>query len=112
MNNAVHALYPMRAMLRTGLPVASQTLTVSTSAVAFTGFTPAVAGGNGVTLVTFDVQSNPVVARWDGTDPTASVGHTLASGASYTWDVAQFNAAKFIRQGGADAVIFASPMSV
>ena len=94
-----------------GSPVASQSLTVSTAAVAPTGYTasPAV---NGVNYVTFDVQTNAVRVRWDGTDPTGTVGHILAASTAYTWSVAQFNAAKFIRisTASADAVIFSSAL--
>jgi len=105
------ALYPKRS-LASGSPVASQSLSVSTTAVAPTGYTASTAGFGGVQLVTFDVQGATVRARWDGTDPTASVGHVLSSGASYTWDVSQFNACKFIRQDATNATIFSSPMSI
>lgn len=112
MNTQIHVLYPKRAML-SGSPVASQSLTVSTTAVAATGYTAAPAV-NGVDLVTFDVQTNDVNARWDGTDPTAGAGggHLLPAGTAYTWDVDQFNNAKFIRvtAAAADAKIFSSAM--
>ena len=105
------ALYPMRAFSNTtSAVIASQSTTVSTAAVGPTGFTamPAV---DGVGLVTFDVQDNTVRCRWDGVDPTSTVGHILYAGNAYTWDIAQYNAAKFIRISTAsgDAVIFASP---
>ena len=89
--------------------IASQSLTVSTAAVAATGYT--IIPPQAVQLVTFDVQTSDVRVRWDGTDPTSTVGHYLPAGSAYTWDAAQYNAAKFIRSSSAsvDAVIFASP---
>lgn len=95
----------------TGSPVASQSLTVSTAAVAATGYTGSTAV-SGVNLVTFDVQTSDVRVRWDGTDPTSTVGHVLPAGTAYTWDVDQYNAAKFIRDTAAsgDATIFASAL--
>jgi hypothetical protein len=65
-----------------------------------------------VGMVTFDVQDQPVRVRWDGTDPTSTVGHFLPAQTAYTWDCAQYNAAKFIRDTSstASATIFASPM--
>lgn len=113
MNSQLLALYPGRAITGT-TPVASQSTTVSTAAVAATGYTNAIAGGGGVTLVTFDVQTSNLRARWDGTDPTSTVGHMLTAGNAYTWNVSQYNAAKFIRDTAAvaDGVIFASPMNV
>lgn len=110
MYSQVHALYPKRAM-SSGSPVASQSLSVTVAAAAFTGFTASTAVG-GVTMVTFDIQDYDVRARWDGTDPTSTVGHVLPASTAYTWDVDQFNAAKFIRDTSAtgNATIFASPM--
>lgn len=111
MFSQIHVLYPRRATSSTtgtSTPVASQSFTVSNSAVAVT--TAYVYPTT--QLVTFDVQSQNVVARWDGTSPTASVGHILVAGSAFTWDVDQFNNCKFIRQGSSDAVIFCSPMTV
>lgn len=104
-----NALYLKRAMTSAG-PVASQSLTVSTAAVAATGYTP-VPSVDGVFAVSFDIQVSNVRVRWDGTDPTSTVGHLLYAGTNYTWDCAKFNAAKFIRDTAAtaDAIIFASP---
>jgi hypothetical protein len=96
-----------------GSPVASQSLTVSTSAIAPTGYTGSTAVGNN-SVVTFDVQAYNVRVRWDGTDPTSTVGHLLYVGAAYTWDVDQFNASKFIRDSAAtaDAIIFSSAFQI
>ena len=107
-----HVAYPKRAMLA-GSPVASQSLTVSTAAIAPTGYTGSTAVGNN-SVVVFDVQTANVRVRWDGTDPTSTVGHLLYVGSAYTWDVDQFNAAKFIRDSAAtaDAIIFSSPFQI
>lgn len=93
--------------------MAAQSLTVSTAAVSPTGYTNAVSGTSPVQLVAFDIQDNDVRVRWDGTAPTGTVGTILAAGTNYTWDVSQYNAAKFIRKStaSADAVIFAHPMT-
>lgn len=98
---------PFRARTN-GAAIASQSLTVSTAAVTFTDFSvPDTA------WVVFDIVTSPVRVRWDGTDPTATVGHKLLAGRSYQWDAEMFNAASFIRDTSAstDAVIFASPLS-
>lgn len=101
----------MRAVTVAG-PVASQTLAVSTSAVPTVGYTADSSGG-GVALVTFDVQTSNLRCRWDGTAPTSTVGHLLFAGTNYTWNVAMFNNAQFIRDTAAsvDGAIFASPLS-
>lgn len=104
--------FPRRAIVGT-TPVAAQSLTVSTAAISPTGFTNAVAGGGGVNFVTFDVQVSNVRVRFDGTDPTATVGTILYVGTNYTWNVDLFNNAKFIRDTSAssDAIIFAHPLN-
>lgn len=107
MFSQINVLYPKRAVTSAGSAIASQSLTVSTAAVAFsTTF-------NDVTqLVTFDIQGVDVRCRWDGTDPTGTVGHILPGGTAYTWDAAQAAAAKFIRISTAtsDATIFLSEL--
>lgn len=105
-------LYPKRAMSN-DTPITSQTLTVSTAAVSFTGFT-APNAVNGVQLVVFDVQGNDVRCFWEGTTPTGTTGHILPASSAYAWDCAQFNAAQFIRisTATADAVIVASPFMI
>jgi hypothetical protein len=108
MNSQELVLYPAPARA-SGSAVASQSLTVSTAAVAFATAYDAVS----VQFVTFDVQDNTVRVRWDGTDPTSTVGHILYAGQPYTWSTSMFNAAKFIRisTASADAIIFASPLA-
>lgn len=108
MNSQINVLYPAPA--RSGnAAVAAQSLTVSTAAVSFgTTYDP-----NSVPIVTLDIQGGVNVrARFDGTDPTSTVGHLLYSGMAYTWSAAMFNAAKFIRDTSAasNATIFASPL--
>ena len=57
--------------------------------------------------ITLDIQDNDVYVTYTGETPSASVGHILYAGNSYTWSVATARNAKFIRVGG-DAVIAAS----
>lgn len=112
MFSGVNILYPKRSITGT-TPVAAQSLTVSTAAVAATGYTAATSGTSPVQFVAFDVQDQDIRVRWDGTDPTSTVGTILYAGTNYTWNVAQYDAAKFIRKSTAtgDAVIFAHPMT-
>lgn len=104
--------YPQLA-IRNGVFVGSQSTTVSTAAIAPTGFTatPAV---DGVDLVMFDVQANSVRVRFGDSDPTGTAGHILAAGTNYTWSTSMYNAAKFIRisTASADATIFATPLQL
>jgi len=106
MQSMLHVIYPMRAF-SAGATVASQKFTVSNSATTVTTLYSVPP----VKMVTFDVQTQNVVARWDGTAPTATTGHVLVAGAAYTWDAEQFNNCQFIRQGSTDAVIFCSAMT-
>lgn len=112
MFSQINVLYPKPAVSNT-TKLASQSLTVSTVAVAPTGYTDASAGGAGCQLVTFDIQAVDVRCRWDGTDPTSTVGHLLKANNAYTWAVSQYNSAKFIRDtaAAADATIFASALN-
>ena len=107
MNSQINVLYPKRAF-NASSAVASQSIAVSTTAI---GVTTAFSTPP-VEMVTFDVQDQDVRVRWDGTDPTSTVGHVLPASTAYTWTVSQFNAAKFIRDTSAtgDAVVFCSPM--
>lgn len=91
-----------------GTRVASQAITITTSAGSPTAYDTGV-----VKTVCFDIQSQPVRVRWDGTDPTDSVGHILPATTTYQWGVNQFNAARFIRDSAAtgNATIFASPLA-
>lgn len=103
----VHALYPKRAQNTAGT-IASQSITVSTVAIGVTTAFDTILAG----MVTFDVQDQNVRVRWDGTDPTSTVGHVLPASTAYTWDTDQFNNAKFIRDVSStgSATIFCSAM--
>lgn len=92
MYNVLHPLYPKLAITTTGTVVVSQTLTVGTAASAFSTTFNTMSN-----LVMFDVQGYAVRVRFDGTDPTATVGHYLPAATAYTWDKDMAARAKFIR---------------
>ena len=48
----------------------------------------------------------------DGSAPTSSNGHVLASGEERVWHATMAQAAKFIRTGSTSAVLHASPLKV
>lgn len=102
----IHPMYPQRAFNGTAV-IASQSLTVSTASVSFATAYDV----NYVRTVSLDIQGVDVRVRFDGTDPTGTVGHILPAGTAYCWDVDRFNNAEFIRISTAstDATIFASP---
>jgi len=58
--------------------------------------------------IVLDVQDADVRVTYDGTAPTASVGHILFAGRSYTWAVETANKAKFIRVGAVSGKVHAS----
>ena len=62
------------------------------------------------TAVFLDVQAQPVMVTFDGSDPTSSNGHLLAAGYSAYWSKQQWMNARFIRQGASDGTIHVSPM--
>lgn len=103
-----NTFYPAPARTNAGL-VASQSTTVSTSAVA--GGT---AYADTVDFVAFNVQGVGVRYRADGVNPTSTVGHLLAANTHWVWSRAKFNSAMFIRDTAAasDATIFSSPEQV
>ena len=86
-----------------GSPVADQRLTVSSTAVSF-----ATAFNASTNMIVLDVQDADVMCTFDGSTPTSTNGHRLASGTQYTWSKAAASAAKFIRQASTDAAIHAS----
>lgn len=90
-----------------GSIIASQALTVSTAAVAFTDFDESEAQ-----YAIIDVVTSPVRVRWDGTAPTSTVGHKMFPDYTYIWTVRMFNNAQFIRDttASSDAALFASPL--
>ena len=58
--------------------------------------------------IVLDVQDADVYVTYTGETPSASVGHKLYAGRSYTWSKKAAEAAKFLRTGSTDAVIAAS----
>jgi hypothetical protein len=100
-NSYVTNLYP-----KPTAGVNDQTLTVSNSAVQFgTAF-------NKLTrYIVLDVQDADVRVTYDGDtsgDVSATNGHLLFAGRSYTWSKQAAEAARFFRDGGTDAKIHAS----
>jgi hypothetical protein len=100
-NSYVTNLYP-----KPTVGVNDQTLTVSNSAVQFgTAF-------NKLTrYIVLDVQDADVRVTYDGDtsgDVSATNGHLLFAGRSYTWSKQAAEAARFFRDGGTDAKIHAS----
>lgn len=81
----------------------AQSLTVSSSAVALVAFTAA------TTHVLITINSNDVSVRFDGVDPTSSVGHFLKAGQRFVWRKGLAAAAKFIATGS-NATVFATPV--
>jgi len=92
-----------------GTYLADQRLTVDNTAggVTFTDYTETY-----VQVVDIDVQDADVMVTFDDSAPTSTNGHRLYAGTAYSWSVARFNAAKFIRQGSTNAAIHASPSSI
>jgi len=97
-------LYPVPA-INAGTAVADQRLTVDDTAggVTFTDYTQAEAN-----LVVLDIQTADVMCTFDDSAPTTTNGHRLYATFHYTWNVATFNAAKFIRATATSGVIQAS----
>ena len=81
--------------------IAFESLTVSTTALAFT---EALTDGADVVFVT--VESQAVRYRLDGQNPTASVGHVLSDGdildLAGSWEIDKF---RVIRRDGVDATL-------
>ena len=85
--------------------VADQTLTVDATSG---GVQFGTAFNNLTRYIVLDVQDADVRVTYDDSAPTTTNGHILLSGRSYTWSKQAAAAAKFIRDGGADAIIHAS----
>jgi hypothetical protein len=88
--------------------IAAKTFTVSTTAVAALTANSVSPVSSPFMLV--EVQTAGVSVRFDGSDPTSSVGHVYASGTREVWSAQRWNAARFIRSGGSDATVFATPL--
>ena len=114
MNSKIVNLYPNPSSPAVNLGESASTvnmkmLTVSSSVVQLTdgGYT----FGQNTKYVTLDVQDNDVYVTYTGETPSASLGHILYAGNSYTWSVQTAKSAKFLRVGttaGTDGVIGAS----
>lgn len=50
--------------------------------------------------IVLDVQDNDVYVTYTGETPSATLGHILYAGRSYTWNVETAEAAKFLSVGG------------
>ena len=87
--------------------VADEALAVSSTAVPFS---TTWRDGN-TKFVVIDIQSNDVRVTFDASTPTASNGHILYAGQSFTWHVDTAVAAQFIRVS-AVGVIHASAFTV
>jgi hypothetical protein len=87
------------------LPFAFETVAVSTSAVGLTAATynPTGLPGAQIALVTFS--GGDCRATFDGTVPTASVGHIFSSGSSLTLFGEGIRKFKAIRSGGTDGAL-------
>ena len=82
-----------------------ESLTVSTAAVGF-AITAAQIAAGGFNVARIDVDTTAIKFRWDGGDPTSSVGHSAAAGTSFLLHGAQRIAAfRAIRNGGSDATL-------
>lgn len=91
---------------------AFETITVSSTAIGLTSSLLVVPELNGLkkraVRVFFTVESNSIRLRFDGSDPTASVGHLLIDGDHYTIEGEQnLEKLRFIRVGS-DATVQAT----
>ena len=84
-----------------------QQVTVSNGAagVAFTAFDAK------TTSVLVSVSTQAIRVRFDGTAPTATVGHALPTGYIDVWSKELAEAALFIRSGGSDGKVDGQPLS-
>lgn len=96
--------YPVPAVLA-GSSVADQRLTVDSTVggLQFTAYTNQQAD-----VVVLDVQTADVMCTFDGSAPTTTNGHRLYATFQYTWNIAAFNAAKFIAATATSGVVHAS----
>lgn len=56
-----------------------------------------------------NVQSQPVMVTFDGSDPTASNGHLFSSGYQDFWPKQMLAKARWIRQGASDGTVHVTP---
>jgi len=87
---------------------AFETITVSTLAIGFTSTTYQVNGQSAPRRAVFSVAGVPIRYRYDGSDPTITVGHYLAVGTTAEiWGVDNIKDIRFIRDtaAGSDATL-------
>lgn len=88
-----------------GIPVVSQRLAVSGSAVSFASvFYANPAANTSTNLVIVDVQGNDMYVTFDGSTPSSTNGNQIYAGNSYAWHVTTASQAKFIQQSAAGTV--------
>lgn len=86
--------------------------TVSTSVIDSSTTVVSTWNVGSVPIVLVDVQGADVMVTFDGSNPSSSNGHKLASGTAAEWSLATYSAAKWIRAGASDATVHASPFCV
>jgi hypothetical protein len=102
-NSLVVNLYPQP----TG--EADQRLTVSTAVVSL----DANWTSSKTKYILVDVQTNDVMVTFDGSNPSSTNGHLFKAGVQpFLWNKETARLAKFIRAGGSDAAVQATPFSV
>jgi|SRR5581483_7457631 len=83
-----------------------ETLTVSTTALGPTSSVYAPSGQTPASVALIAVSAQGVNLRYDGGDPTATIGIPLAAGATFlVLGVANVAQIRLIRNGGADATV-------
>jgi hypothetical protein len=109
MNCNITNLYPIPTRDNSNTLITDRRLTVSNSVVSLVDST---AFNANTRFVVVDIQSADVMVTFDGSNPSSSNGHRLASGSSYTWSKATASTAKFIRQDTTDAAVHASEFTI
>lgn len=79
------------------VPFASESITISSTALGFTMATAFPAAGNGAQQACVTVAVDSVRYWPDGTIPSATVGHIADSGSSFSVGVTSLRAIRFIR---------------
>lgn len=86
--------------------VVFESITVSTTAIGITSTTTDPAGRFPTNRCSFTSETADVRYRWDGTDPTATVGQFLAAGATLLMATHEDAVrVRFIRDAGTDATL-------
>ncbi len=96
------------------VPFASETLTVSTTALGFTLATYAPSGGPVANQALVFINTNNVRAAFDGSAPTTSAGAILQAGQSILVCALSLSKTRFIRDDASDAdvyVVYSGPQN-